>query len=483
MKKIGIIIVFIFSLILTSCVEDRKENITTNRPDKIVSAILPSSLISDSKDLNLKSVLFEGLLSNENGIVTNALIKSYEISEDRITYRFKLREDIYFSDATKIVAEDFVTFFKNILSEDSSFEFKEELYSIYGVREYAAGLFDFSNVAIRAVNSTELEIRLNYIDENLLKTLSSANFGLIKIKEGSEYSFNDALNEYKKSYKDILYTGKYIIGNVKNSDEVNIYINRNYYDINKKYEDKIIYKNEDYAEENLIEFQNKKIDAALSIPVSEYQNVKDRGNLVIKNKNNIISLYFNENKLDYEQRKEISNIVDANKILEEEFFMIKDKIDKIDFLNNNENIQKSFYKSEITLVVEKSNILDRISRNIKKQIEEEIGSKVLIKYIEDFKYAEYQDEDMFLISIPNILNNKIGNLISYQKIYNTDNEFNNILRIATIEVKSSKVIETEEYLKEKIIFKPLFYDILIGSSYKKINIENGNEFLKNFAKK
>jgi peptide/nickel transport system substrate-binding protein len=66
------------------------------------------------------SNIFEGLTRiNKNGAVLPALAKSWEISDDGLTYVFSLNTGVKFHDGTDMDADDVVFSFNRILSEDS----------------------------------------------------------------------------------------------------------------------------------------------------------------------------------------------------------------------------------------------------------------------------------------------------------------------------------------------------------------------------
>ena len=65
--------------------------------------------IDNDIDRDLVELLFSGLFSyNENGIVVEDLVKSYEILENGKVYKFQLKDNIFWHDGEKITADDVI---------------------------------------------------------------------------------------------------------------------------------------------------------------------------------------------------------------------------------------------------------------------------------------------------------------------------------------------------------------------------------------
>ena len=80
--------------------------------------------------------LFEGLLeSDKNGTTVPSLASAWKISNDGIDYTFLIRQNAKWSNGDKIKADDFVKFFKAILSPNLKNPNAKELFCIYGTKE------------------------------------------------------------------------------------------------------------------------------------------------------------------------------------------------------------------------------------------------------------------------------------------------------------------------------------------------------------
>ena len=124
MKKFIVSILILSSVFLNGCVEKSVQgNKNVNIKDYIVYNVgeLPKDL-SMLTDYNIRQQdflvnLFEGLVkTDEKGNIIPGLSDSWTLSKDETCYTFNIREDAKWSDGSDITAEDFVTFFSQILN-------------------------------------------------------------------------------------------------------------------------------------------------------------------------------------------------------------------------------------------------------------------------------------------------------------------------------------------------------------------------------
>lgn len=70
-------------------------------------------------DSDLAALVYSGLLKlNHQGELVNDLAESYEISEDRLTYTFQIKKDIFWHDQEKLSADDIIFTIKTIQNDD-----------------------------------------------------------------------------------------------------------------------------------------------------------------------------------------------------------------------------------------------------------------------------------------------------------------------------------------------------------------------------
>ena len=117
-----------------------------------------NGLLGFNQDLSVKAVAAEAVPSVANG----------GISADGLTYTFKLRKEVTWSDGTPVVAKDYVYSIKRMLDPDLAADYASFYYSIVGAEKYnSAGKADAATkaslkdkVGVRAIDTNTLEIKL-----------------------------------------------------------------------------------------------------------------------------------------------------------------------------------------------------------------------------------------------------------------------------------------------------------------------------------
>lgn len=112
--------------------------------------------------------LVEGLLDyDEYGLQRPNMAVSYEVSEDKLTYTFKLRKGVKWYTCEKqeyadVTANDFVFAMKYLLTKDNNSETANIVYSVIENAEkyYNAEITDFSQVGIKAIDEYTLQYKL-----------------------------------------------------------------------------------------------------------------------------------------------------------------------------------------------------------------------------------------------------------------------------------------------------------------------------------
>ena len=119
-------------------------------------------LLGFTKDLELKADVAKQIPTTGNG----------GISEDGLTYTFKLRSDVTWSDGQKVTAGDFEYSIKRMLSPDLAADYASFYYDIVGAKDYNGGTGSAANVAVKAIDDTTLEIKLVKIRPTFLQLMA-----------------------------------------------------------------------------------------------------------------------------------------------------------------------------------------------------------------------------------------------------------------------------------------------------------------------
>lgn len=285
MKRLGVFTI-ILSLVLTGCIAVKpNKTVQKVQRDYIVYNLgkFPADLIMLDKEnirqQDLLGALFEGLVKysgvNEKtgkDTVVPAIAKSWSISKDETTYTFNIRESAYWSDGNKITAYDFVELFHNILKPGQSNYDDYDLFCISGAKEYREGKTESSGLWVKAVDKNTLEIKLDYPYSFFLNVLAQPIYGLRK--------FDDNLNTWEHDYKNILFSGPFIIQSLNNNDdEIVLEKSKNYWNSSAVKSSKIVMTSIEGSEESFAKYLNSDIDVLVDPPESEIDELTRQGNI------------------------------------------------------------------------------------------------------------------------------------------------------------------------------------------------------------
>ena len=190
------------------------------------------------------AVTVDGLyIYNEENQQVPGIATSYEVSDDGLTYTFKLRKDVVWVDSQgrevgKLTADDFVAGLNHLMDCESS-----PRGLLVGVlknaSEYISGdVTDFAEVGIKAVDDYTLEYTLaqevpyfmSMMAYNIFIPMNRAYYESQGGKFGAEYAPEDANYTYGKDPDHIAYCGPMIVTNYTANNTIVFEANPSYYD-------------------------------------------------------------------------------------------------------------------------------------------------------------------------------------------------------------------------------------------------------------
>ena len=124
------------------------------------------------RDKDILCALSKGLIEkDENDKIISVLCSEITQSSDGIQYEFKIRDDIYWSDGSKITCDDIVTFFKELIKEEDENNI-QALLDVYGAKQFKDGKVTF----MTGVDSGDYKI----------ESADNQNMKLVSVKKDSE---------------------------------------------------------------------------------------------------------------------------------------------------------------------------------------------------------------------------------------------------------------------------------------------------------
>lgn len=504
MKKIVLIFMIVTMALMNGCIERKADNLNkdSRTSQYVIYNIekLPEDLLqlnsSAVRDRDLLLSLFEGLVKvDETGKVMPAIAESWTVSKDELTYSFKIRENAKWSDGTPITAKDFVQFFGDILNPRVTNIYSNQLYCIFGAKEYNNSKKPLSGVAIRAVDDNTFEIRLNSPTGNFLEVLSQPIYSLRKV--------NSTLINWKDSYKNIVFTGPFVLDNVSKEGELTLAKNTCYYASDEVKSETLYIVSGLDSENALAGLKTSKLNVFVNPPISEINNLIFDGeaetipidtvsglnfNLkkegIIKNinfrkalsivinrseiiDNNLSSiartasafLPFDKEDMPHNTRKkqlidEDADISKANKLLQENSLKPRDDKDNKDNKGNKDNKAAKETKTSIKVVYLNNNENKRLCEAIAKALREDLGLEVSCKGYSQVEFKDILkngDYDLVKMDYASQYNDPLS-LLEYwvsNSEFNTfgytNTEFDNLIAKARYEKDAAK---RAEYLQK-----------------------------------
>jgi ABC-type oligopeptide transport system substrate-binding subunit len=124
-------------------------------------------------EINIIRNLFEGLVVlDPKGNVAPGAAESWTVSDDGMTYRFKLRANAKWSNGDPVTAGDFVFSFRRVEDPKSNSQYAEELYPIKNAEEVNTGRLDVTALGVAAPDERTVEITLKVPTPYFLQVLT-----------------------------------------------------------------------------------------------------------------------------------------------------------------------------------------------------------------------------------------------------------------------------------------------------------------------
>lgn len=470
MKKI-IAVAITICILLSGCLEKKQSfNQSVLNKEYIAYAMttFPKSLnmtaIYDDNSLEILNATFEGLVKkDDDGNIIPAIAERWEISKDKTTYKFYIREDACWSNGESITAESFKIFFSQLLNKDIDNPLAYQLFYIFGAKDYKSDNVNFDNVAITSIENNVLQIKLNNPCDFFLEILDNPLYGLREL--------NDNIDKWRSNYSQIKYSGQYIINNITNN-EINLVPNEKYWGIAPSNKIKIIKVEND--EEALANLQLGKIDLFKSEYLNNIDNTLEEPLKGEAYKYQYLVFNVKENRVPYKIRKVIKEVINKrdiyNELLKDEAVAINGfmNLGKDDMKNDEKNTELDS-KTTLKFIFKDTAEDKKVASYLKATIEKKSDIAVELKeYSKDefLGYIHNGEYDMALINYDKGYDNSMSILekFTYSNPFNYSGYNNSLYNGYVNLLKLSNDINKQNEI-QNICFKILKEDIPVIPLY------------------
>jgi oligopeptide transport system substrate-binding protein len=192
---------------------------------------LDCNIATDAASFEVLGNTVEGLFRlGKNDVAENALVESYEMSDDGLHWTFHLRQDSVWNNGTPVTAHDFVYSWKRLADPNtgSQYAFMIETAGLANATKVTKGEATVEELGVKAIDDYTLELTLDIPVPFLKGLLTFPSFD--PINEEFQKKHGDA---YGTSIETMLFNGPFVLSTWETEYEFVLTRNPNYYDADK----------------------------------------------------------------------------------------------------------------------------------------------------------------------------------------------------------------------------------------------------------
>ena len=231
---------------------------------------------------------------NENGEIVPALDSEINKSDDGIEYEFKIRNDVFWSNGSKVTAKDVVVFFKEILKEYNDEEIKCIL-NVYGAKDFRDGKLIFDKGVAISYKDDCVTIRLNNKYDEFLEELCKPQYRI----RNNIVMWDNII----KNYNNLDYCGAY---KIKDIDKESVVLERNNDSVKFKY---INFIKDGSVEQSMASYEINERDIVVNPPESELNKLKSDDKLITLPKALASYIVINNTNIPIDGRRALYNSI------------------------------------------------------------------------------------------------------------------------------------------------------------------------------
>lgn len=213
--------------------------------------------------------LFEGLMKHDwegTGII-NGVAESYEISDDGLTWTFKIRDDAKWSDGQDLTADDFVYAWRRLVNPETAAPYAGDMgaFLLNGLA-IVEGEMAPEELGAAALDAKTVEVKLQNPCPFFAEVIAFPTF--YPVRQDIIEAHGD---RWVTSPDTLISNGAYVLSEWTPDEQIIMLPNENYFDVDKLVAQKLVWKliNDPVAE--LAAVRNKEIYYGTSFPQEEME--------------------------------------------------------------------------------------------------------------------------------------------------------------------------------------------------------------------
>src|SRR5262245_4561581 len=219
---------------------------------------------STTGEHNILANLFEGLVVQDpKGNVAPGVAEHWSVSDDAVTYTFKLRANAKWSNGEPVTANDFVFSFRRIQDPNMKAQYAEVLYPIKNAEEVNTGKLPVDQLGVKAVDASTLAITLKAPTPYFLQLLTHTTGLPVNAKAVTEFG-----NEWLKPGK-MVSNGAYMLADVKPQAFIRLTKNPHYWNAGKVTIDAVMFDPSEDRSAVLKRFRAGEFDIVKDLPTDQ----------------------------------------------------------------------------------------------------------------------------------------------------------------------------------------------------------------------
>lgn len=305
-KSIAIILcAFLLISTFTACGEIKGSDAGIVFPIDRDPEYLDPQIISYSGSRNIIANCFEGLVTlNPQGEIAPGCAESWSVSDDGLTYTFKLRQDckwrvsIYAgpliglsskeTNNLPVTAEDFDFGITRALLPETKSPVAKALYCIKNAQKVHTGKLNSKHLGVTALDSHTLKIELERADPDFLYTLLEPG-----CMPCNETFFRATGGRYGLAVKYLIYNGPFYINNWVDDTSVSVRKNDYYYD-SENVLPRSVYFSINNEQDTRLDKLKDKIYSVSPLTKAQSEEIADKKNYSVTSfESGMLSLIFN----------------------------------------------------------------------------------------------------------------------------------------------------------------------------------------------